>query len=114
MVNASIVVTISMSTGSNGVAPTPQYRRVRVERLVSSRYSPKATADTCSPGVERPDSWDLRMGGVDVITVDGGETIRLASTPMQSPPKPGWVLMLTGGDSGKGATWTLYGMPRVQ
>lgn len=114
MVNASTVVAISMSTGSNGVAPTPQYRRVRVERLISSRYSSKAAAGTCSPGVERPDSWDSRVDGTDVVTLDGGETIRLASTPMQSPPKPGWVLMLTGGDAGVGFTWTLYGIPRHQ
>lgn len=91
-----------MSSVSNGVASTPVYRRVRVARVISSRYG----------SAERPESWDKRLAGIDVVAVDGGETLRLHSTPMQSPPKPGWVLMLTGGTSEQGFSWTLYGMPR--
>jgi hypothetical protein len=90
-----------MSVVSNGELSTPLYRRVRVARVLSSRYGSE----------DRPASWDRRAPGVDVITVDSGETIRLNSTPMQSPPKTGWVLMLTGGDSEQGFSWTLYGMP---
>lgn len=91
-----------MSSASNGGASTPVYRRVKVCHLVSSRY----------PSAERPESWDNRVSGVDVVAVAGGQTLRLNSTPMQSPPKPDWVLMLTGGDSEHGFSWTLYGMPR--
>jgi hypothetical protein len=79
----------------------PQYRRVQVNRVISSRYA----------GDSRPDSWDLRQAGIDTVEVSGGEVLKLASTPMQSPPKPGWVLMLTGGDK-EGYSWTLYGMSR--
>lgn len=96
------------------MASTPRYRRVHVERVVSSRYNQNATPGRGAIEGERPESWDQRVGGTDVVIVDGGETVRLASTPMQSPPKPGWVLMLTGGDPGQGFTWTLYGMPRLQ
>jgi hypothetical protein len=103
-----------MTTGSSGVAQTRQYRRVNVEKVVSSRYCQRGAEQSGMGWPERPDSWDQRLGGLDVIIVDGGETLRLASTPMQSPPKPGWVLMLTGGDAGQGFTWTLYGMPRSQ
>ena len=78
-----------------------QYRRVQVSRVISSRYA----------GDSRPVSWDLRQAGVDTVEVSGGEVIKLASTPMQSPPRPGWVLMLTGGDEA-GYSWTLYGMSR--
>ncbi len=98
-----------MSTVSDAGAPKPRYRRVHVVSLISARYD-----GVCSADYDRPDSWDMRLGGIDIITTEDGETIRLLSTPMQSPPKPGWVLMLTGGAAESGFTWTLYGMPRMQ
>lgn len=91
-----------MNVVSDEVSRGDAYRRVRVESIVASRYG----------GAERPDSWDERIGGIDVVVIEGGETLKLNSTPMQSPPKPGWVLMLTGGGSEEGFAWTLYGMPQ--
>jgi hypothetical protein len=89
--------------------------RVQVAELVSSRY--EAAADSlCEPEngrscSARPLSWDERVGGVDIVTTVGGDSIKLFSSPMQSPPKPGWVILLTGGNSTDGYTWTLYGIP---
>jgi len=93
-----------MSSAVFSGARAPNYKRVRVERVVSTRYTDNM----------RPDSWDRRVSGIDVVTVDGGETTKLQSTPMQSPPQVGWILMLTGGSAADGFHWTLYGMPRVQ
>lgn len=77
--------------------------RVQVARVVSSRYSGQSV-------VERPQDWEARKGGIDEVEIIGGATIRLASSPMQSPPKPGWILMITGGDADNGFVWTLYGL----
>jgi hypothetical protein len=82
-------------------------RRVEVLGVLSSRYTPHG-------GAERPQSWEGRIGGIDTVQVGGDETIRLVSSPMQSVPKPGWVLMLTSGDATTGYEWTLYGMSRHQ
>ena len=79
-------------------------RRIQVSKVISSRYSAWPT----SP--ERPDSWDERMSGCDTVEAEGGEVIRLASSPMQSTPRPGWVILLSDGDSKSGFTWTLYGI----
>lgn len=76
--------------------------RVVVEHLVSSRYR-------CG---RRPQSWDLRVEGIDVIRNSAGEELRLLSNGQQSPPKPGWTLILTSGDSSGGFRWTLYGISR--
>lgn len=82
-------------------------RRVEVLAVVSSRYGSEQEAN-------RPQSWDQRRSGVDVVQIVGGGSVRLASSPMQSVPKPGWVLMLTSGDATGGFQWTLYGMARSQ
>ena len=79
------------------------HAKVRVGEVVSSRYGPKNLG-------ERPLLWDERREGVDVVTIEGGETITLKSSAMQSPPKPGWILVLTGGSHVTGYTWTLYGI----
>lgn len=89
--------------------------RVQVAELVSSRYEAAAAA-CCGPAKERgcaarPLSWDERVDGVDVVKTVGGDSIKLFSSSMQSPPKPGWVILLTGGNSTDGYTWTLYGIP---
>ena len=80
--------------------------RIEVSQLISSRY------DQTSVGVDalRPSDWDRRKEGVDVVRVTGGATLKLMSSAMQSPPKPGWVLMLNGGSEQEGYTWTLYGL----
>ena len=79
--------------------------RVQVARLISSRYGSALRG-------ERPENWDARRGGTDVIETQDGRQISLASSPMQSPPKVGWILMLTSGDEAKGYQWTLYGLAR--
>lgn len=78
--------------------------RIQVAELVSSRYG-----DTTR---DRPESWDSRIEGIDTIRSVSGDVVKLKSSAMQSPPKLGWVLYITGGDAASGFTWTLYGMPR--
>lgn len=80
--------------------------RLEVLQLISSRYD----SGEGSGHATRPSDWDERRGGVDIVKVSGGATVRLSSSPMQSPPKPGWVVMLTGGNENEGYTWTLYGL----
>lgn len=86
---------------SSEVSPLiDSHRRLSVSELLCSRYA----------GGERPLSWDDRKEGVDVVRAVTGEEVRLKSTSMQSPPKPGWVILLTGGDDVAGYSWTLYGI----
>jgi hypothetical protein len=91
--------------------------RVQVVEVLQSRYSdPKRAASIVEsqwyvPGVSRPLSWDERTDGIDVVRIASGEILKLSSSGMQSVPKPGWVLMLTGGDADEGYRWTLYGIP---
>lgn len=100
----------SASQGEKAMHMTP---KVCVSEVVTSRYG-------ITPGVsrgeqalgDRPQSWDQRREGIDVIRTLGGETIKLKSSPMQSTPKPGWIIVLTGGTEGEGYTWTLYGITR--
>ena len=80
--------------------------RIKVIAVRSSRYQETGTEG-------RPQSWDMRTGGIDVVEIEGGHTIRLCSSPMQSVPKQGWILMLTAGDPSSGYQWTLYGMSSV-
>ncbi|MEY4667567.1 MAG: hypothetical protein RL518_266 [Pseudomonadota bacterium] len=77
--------------------------KVSVVDVVSSRYG--GTEDG-----ERPLVWEERREGLDVVRIEGGETIALQSSAMQSTPKPGWTLVLTGGSHSTGYTWTLYGI----
>lgn len=77
-------------------------KRICVEKIVSSRYSNK----------ERPLSWDERTPGVDIVETSDGEVIKLKSDGGQSPPKQGWIVLLTAGTSESGYNWTLYGLAR--
>ena len=77
--------------------------KVVVEEVVSSRYGG-------GDGGVRPLLWDERRAGNDMVRIGGGEIITLQSSAMQSTPKPGWVLVLTGGSQGEGYAWTLYGI----
>ncbi len=77
--------------------------------LVSSRYDVVGPVGS-TVGHERPLLWEDRKEGLDVVRAEHGEVIKLYSSYMQSPPKPGWVIVLTGGDALQGYTWTLYGI----
>ncbi|MCB0353085.1 MAG: hypothetical protein KDD64_06150 [Bdellovibrionales bacterium] len=74
--------------------------RVRVGKIISSRYS----------GDSRPANWDLRTPGIDVIESTDGHAIKLESDGQQSPPQPGWEILITGGSEESGYRWTLYGL----
>ncbi len=75
--------------------------QVEIDSVVSSRY----------PGHERPLNWDERVDGVDVVKTKDQKTLRLLSDGGQSPPQPGWKILVSSGDEAKGYKWTLYGMP---
>ena len=79
--------------------------RVQVGEVMSSRYA------ACPPGA-RPENWERRIEGVDVIATTDGRTLRLWSDGQQSVPAKGWVLMLLQGDAAQGYRWTLFGIPR--
>ncbi len=89
--------------------------RIQVQELLNSRYG-----SLCKPspslddGLPRPLSWDERVEGSDVVRSVDGQTVKLFSSAMQTPPQPGWVILLTDGDPQAGYRWTLYGMPRSQ
>jgi hypothetical protein len=83
--------------------------RLSVIELVASRYD-AIEGGMRQLGSERPLFWDDRKEGLDIVRSASGEEVRLHSTYMQSPPKPGWVIVLTGGDRESGFTWTLYGI----
>jgi hypothetical protein len=79
------------------------HAKVSVTGVVSSRYG------RFSAG-KRPLRWDDRVEGREVVKVEGGQELTLLSSAMQSTPKPGWILVLTGGSEREGYTWTLYGI----
>ena len=78
--------------------------RDSVEELISSRYD--------SFEGQKPGSWDARSEGKDVVRLKSGKTVTLFSDGGQSPPKPGWIILLTDGNPSDGYNWTLYGIPR--
>jgi hypothetical protein len=73
---------------------------IRVEKILESRY----------PRHARPSSWDERRDGKDIVLTPDGKTITLWSDGQQSPPQPGWEIVLREYEPGVGYTWTLYGM----
>ena len=75
-------------------------KSILVKEVVSSRY----------PGAIRPDSWDDRIAGIDVIIASDGNKYNLLSDGQQSPPQKGWQLVLREGDNRVGYHWTLYGL----
>ena len=86
---------------SDSVSSLPT--RVTVKEILASRYD--------SRGHERPADWGERVAGADSVRTSDGQVVRLASDGQQSPPQPGWVIMLTDGNAADGYAWTLYGMP---
>ena len=95
----------------------PLPARVQVAGVLQSRYGSSGDTTTIAeskwyvPELVRPLSWDDRIDGIDLVCTTGGEVIKLLSSGMQSVPRPGWVLMLVGGDIDEGYRWTLYGIP---
>lgn len=81
--------------------------RATVASIVKSRY-----AETLPEDASRPMEWSDRKEGIDIITTDAGETLRLSSDGQQSVPQKGWVILITSGDSAAGFRWTLFGMPK--
>jgi hypothetical protein len=79
--------------------------RVDVAQIVSSRYPAPAASQP-----KRPLSWDERMEGVDVILTTDGRRLKLLSDGQQSPPLPGWGIVINGGDASSGYRWTLYAL----
>ena len=82
--------------------------RVVVSELVAGRYK------GMEGSLQRPLSWDERHSGIDIILTEAGMQLKLLSTGQQSSPVPGWKLLITGGSSDSGYTWTLYGMPAAE
>lgn len=78
---------------------TQHLKEVVVEKLISSRYRDN----------KRPLRWEERKEGIDVILTTENEEIRLYSTAQQSPPRPGWIIILRGKKE-DAFTWTLYGI----
>ena len=84
-------------------------RRVKILTSSSKRY----------PSNSRPQDWDNRVAGYDTITTTDNEELTLFSDGQQSPPKPGWTILLTEPLSPaelqeasieNAYKWTLYGM----
>lgn len=103
-------------SGSNSQKVSISEGKLCVAEVVSSRYA-TVGGTSCGrfggkAGWKRPQSWDARKAGIDVVRSLNGETVKLASSPMQSTPKPGWILVLTGGSEHDGYSWTLYGISR--
>lgn len=73
---------------------------VEISAVISSRY----------PGNCRPASWDDRSSGIDVVRGTEGSTFKLRSSGGQSPPQPGWKIVLRNGSPEEGFAWTLYGI----
>ena len=76
---------------------------VCVQKLLDSRY----------PDNVRPSDWDVRVAGQDRIVTTDGVELALWSSGMQSPPKPGWILLIREGMDEGGYAWTLYGIRRA-
>ncbi len=87
------------------VVNRPELKRVIVKEIVTSRYGGRAS----DKKHHRPTNWDERREGIDVIKGIDGADYRLRSSGQQSPPQPGWEILLTGGDKAIGFDWTLYG-----
>lgn len=90
-----------MSSGSEHSVES-EYRCVTVAEVVSSRY----------PSHTRPENWDDRHSGIDTVRTTEGKVVRLLSDGQQSPPLPGWSILLRSGDNSEGYLWTLYGIPQ--
>lgn len=87
-------------------------KKITVKETVSSRYDDLYRDGILERGV-RPAVWEHRRAGQDVVVAESGERLALMSDGQQSPPQPGWILMIIGGDADEGYCWTLYGLPAL-
>jgi hypothetical protein len=87
------------------------HAKVQVAEVITSRYDQGAQISQDTRTGYRPPAWDGRREGLDTVRTSSGEILRLFSTGAQSIPKPGWVIVITGGTFEEGYTWTLYGIP---
>ena len=101
----------SHNDSRSGVREVRLHARAEVSEVLASRYD-GLVEDSTAHGY-RPAAWDERLEGVDTVRTSSGEVLRLYSTGGQSVPKPGWVVVITGGSFQTGYTWTLYGIPAV-
>jgi len=94
--------------------------RLEVAKIESSRYPSTGAsmngasfnAANSSAPPKRPLSWDDRVEGIDVIVTTAGKRVQLWSDGQQSPPLPGWGIIVTGGDATAGYRWTLYSLAK--
>ncbi len=87
------------------------HAKVQVAEVLASRYDhPSGPSHDTRTGY-RPSGWQDRREGLDTVRTISGEILRLFSTGAQSVPKPGWVIVITGGSFQEGYSWTLYGIP---
>lgn len=87
------------------------HAKVQVAEVLTSRYDHAARTSHDTLTGYRPSEWQDRREGVDTVRTISGEILRLLSTGAQSVPKPGWVIVITGGSFEDGYSWTLYGIP---
>ena len=73
---------------------------VTVCRIVVSRYENNL----------RPIQWENRREGTDIVVLENGEEISLFSDGQQSPPKPGWKIVIYGKHEEGGFLLTLHGI----
>jgi hypothetical protein len=85
--------------------------KVQVSEVLISRYDQVSASPHDARTGYKPPAWDERREGLDTVRTSGGEVLRLFSTGAQSVPKPGWIIVITGGAFEEGYTWTLYGIP---
>lgn len=76
--------------------------RIAVAELVDSRYVDG----------KRPEQWEKRLEGIDLIKSEEGAVLKLWSDGGQSPPQAGWGIVLVSGDATRGYNWTLYSLPK--
>lgn len=87
------------------------HAKVQVAEVITSRYDNTSITSHEGPTGYRPEGWQDRREGLDTVRTISGEILRLFSTGAQSVPKPGWVIVITGGTFEQGYSWTLYGIP---
>ena len=84
-------------------------KRITVLEVLSSRYKPG----------NKPNSWDKRTDGFDVVKTTEDEVIALDSQGAQSSPDKGWNILLSKDNGQKeiknfgllsSFSWTLYGL----
>jgi hypothetical protein len=99
------------SSTNGGAGSLNLHAKAQVAEVLSSRYDSALQSPEEKRVGYRPAAWDERREGLDVVRTTSGEALRLFSNGAQSVPKPGWVIVVTGGSFESGYTWTLYGIP---